>query len=45
MGASAKLFLENSEQLITMYEPNFTKKDAILTGKRMVDNVIESGGR
>lgn len=43
MGASAKLFLENSEQLITMYEPNFTKKDAILTGKRMVDNVIENG--
>jgi hypothetical protein len=26
MGASAKLFLENSEQLITMYEPNFHKK-------------------
>ena len=43
MGANAKLFLENSEQLITMYEPSFTKKDAILTGKRMVDNVIESG--
>ena len=43
MGATAKLFLENSEELITMYEPSFTKKDAILTGKRMVDNVIESG--
>lgn len=43
MGANAVLFLENSEQLASMYEPTFTKKDAILTGKRMVDNVIESG--
>ena len=43
MGASSSLFLENSEQVLTMYEPTFTKKDAILTGKRMVDNVIESG--
>ena len=43
MGQSAVRFLENSEQLITMYEPTFTKRDAILTGKRMVDNVIESG--
>ena len=43
MGANSKLFLENSEAVLTMYEPTFTKKDAILTGKRMVDNVIESG--
>jgi len=43
LGANSKLFLENSEQFVTMYEPTFTKKDAILTGKRMVDNVIESG--
>jgi hypothetical protein len=43
MGASSNLFLENSEQFVTMYEPSFTKKDAILTGKRMVDNVIENG--
>jgi len=43
MGQSAVRFLENSEQLSMMYEPTFTKKDAILTGKRMVDNVIESG--
>jgi hypothetical protein len=42
LGANSKLFLENSEQFVTMYEPTFTKKDAILTGKRMVDNVIES---
>lgn len=31
------------KELCEMYEPTFTKKDAILTGKRMVDNVIESG--
>ena len=43
MGSNAVLFLENSEELASMYEPTFTKKDAILTGKRMVDNVIESG--
>jgi len=43
MGANSRLFLENSEQVLTMYEPTFTKKDAILTGKRMVDNVIEEG--
>jgi hypothetical protein len=43
MGRSAVMFLENSEELATMYEPTFTKKDAILTGKRMVDNVIELG--
>ena len=43
MGANSRLFLENSEQVLTMYEPTFTKKDAILTGKRMVDNVIELG--
>ena len=43
MGRNAVLFLENSEELASMYEPTFTKKDAILTGKRMVDNVIESG--
>lgn len=43
MGANAKLFLENSEQLVYMYEPSFTKKDAILTGKRMVDDLIEKG--
>ncbi len=43
MGKNAVLFLENSEELASMYEPTFTKKDAILTGKRMVDNVIELG--
>lgn len=43
MGANAVRFLEDSEKLMTMYEPTFTKKDAILTGKRMVDDVIESG--
>jgi hypothetical protein len=43
MGANAVRFLEDSEKLMSMYEPSFTKKDAILTGKRMVDDVIESG--
>ena len=43
MGRNAVLFLENSEELATMYEPTFTKKDAILTGKRMVDDIIEEG--
>jgi hypothetical protein len=43
MGANAVRFLEDSEKLMSMYEPTFTKKDAILTGKRMVDDVIESG--
>jgi hypothetical protein len=31
------------EQIATMYEPTFTKKEAVLTGKRMVDNLIEAG--
>lgn len=43
MGANAVRFLQDSEKLMSMYEPTFTKKDAILTGKRMVDDVIESG--
>lgn len=43
MGASSELFLLQSEQLVTMYDATFTKKDAILTGKRMVDDLLESG--
>ena len=43
MGANSELFLLHSEQLATMYDATFTKKDAILTGKRMVDNLLESG--
>ena len=41
---SKDLFLQLREQEIaTMYENTFSKKDAILTGKRMVDNLIENG--
>lgn len=43
MGASSELFLLQSEQLATMYDATFSKKDAILTGKRMVDNLLEAG--
>lgn len=43
MGKNSELFLLHSEQLATMYDATFTKKDAILTGKRMVDNLLESG--
>ena len=43
MGASSELFLLQSEQLATMYDATFTKKDAILTGKRMVDDLLEAG--
>jgi hypothetical protein len=32
-----------AEEMVQMYDSTFSKKDAILTGKRMVDNVIESG--
>ena len=38
MGASKDMFLELRE-----YDHNFTKKEAVLTGKRMVDNLIEAG--
>ena len=44
MGASKELFLQLQEQdFITMYDATFTKKQAILTGKRMVDNLLENG--
>ncbi len=32
-----------AEEMATLYDGSFTKKEAILTGKRMVDNLIESG--
>lgn len=38
MGQSSDMFLELRE-----YDHNFTKKEAVLTGKRMVDNLIEKG--
>ncbi len=44
MGATKNTFLELREQdFVSMYDATFTKKQAILTGKRMVDNLLESG--
>lgn len=44
MGQSANIFLQLKEdEMLQMYDSTFTKKEAILTGKRMVDNVIENG--
>ena len=41
---SKDLFFElQVEQVATMYAPTFTKKEAILTGKRMVDDLLEKG--
>lgn len=41
---SKDLYFEfKAEQMATMYAPTFTKKEAILTGKRMVDDLLESG--
>jgi hypothetical protein len=41
---SKDLYFEfKAEQMATMYEPTFTKKEAILTGKRMVDDLLEKG--
>jgi hypothetical protein len=36
-------FLMRAEEMATLYTSDFTKKEAILTGKRMVDNLLESG--
>jgi hypothetical protein len=43
MGANAVLFLENSEELASMYEPTFTKKEAIETGKNIVQSILDLG--
>lgn len=44
MGANKEMFgLMRIEELSTMYDSTFSKKEAILTGKRMVDNLLESG--
>ena len=37
---SKDLYFEfKAEQMATMYAPTFTKKEAVLTGKRMVDDL------
>jgi|694.fasta_scaffold25274_13 hypothetical protein len=44
MGASKEMFLElRAEEFAVMYDHSFTKKDAVLTGKRMVDEILEAG--
>jgi len=44
MGISSEQFLQlRAEEVAVMYDHTFTKKEAILTGKRMVDNLIEDG--
>ena len=41
---SKDLYFEfKAEQMAVMYAPTFTKKEAILTGKRMVDDLLEKG--
>jgi len=41
---SKQLFeMMRAEEMATLYDSTFTKKEAILTGKRMVDNLLESG--
>jgi hypothetical protein len=44
MGANKEMFLElRAEEFAVMYDHSFTKKDAVLTGKRMVDEILEAG--
>ena len=38
-----QFFEMRAEEIATIYDSTFTKKEAILTGKRMVDNLLESG--
>ena len=41
---SKDLYFEmRAERLAELYEPSFSKKEAVLTGKRMVDNLLEAG--
>ena len=43
MGANAKLFLANSEQLASFYDATFTKKEAIETGNNIIKDILEKG--
>lgn len=43
MGANAKMFLANSEQLATVYDATFTKKEAIETGNNIIADILEKG--
>ena len=44
MGASKDLFLQmREEQIASMYDATFTKKEAVSTGKQLADNIINGG--
>lgn len=44
MGATKKSFLElRAEEMATMYDATFTKKEAQLSGKELVQKMLESG--
>ena len=44
MGATSEMHIAlRAEEMATMYEPTFTKKEAVQTGKELVINMLESG--
>jgi hypothetical protein len=44
MERSKDMFIDMREaQIASLYDSTFTKKEAVMTGKRMVDNVLENG--
>ena len=44
MGATSEMFIAlRAEEMATMYEPTFTKKEAVQTGVELVNNLLESG--
>jgi len=44
MGANSEQFLQlRAGELSNLYAQDFTKKEAIATGKKMIDNLLESG--
>ena len=44
MGQTSEMHIAlRAEEMATMYEPTFTKKEAIQTGKDLVINMLESG--
>lgn len=44
MGANSEMFLQmRAEDVATMYDATFTKKEAIMQGKSLVNQVVEEG--
>lgn len=44
MSATKEMYLQlRAEEMATMYEPTFTKKEAIQTGKNLITDALESG--